>query len=84
MNGDIAGHTFLNGICVKPRFISAASETCNIRWCDTRNCRAPDDVDREGIAHIGKSTPSEVGQIEKARASEDRAIADATGWSVAA
>ena len=84
MNGDIAGHTFLNGICVKPRFVGAASETCNIRWCDIRNCRAPDDVDSEGIAHIGKSTPAEVGQIEKARASEDRAIADATGWSVAA
>lgn len=78
MDGRIAGHTFLNGICMAER---PDGLPCLRRWVDIRHFGMCD-IDAQGVAHIGGLNLYEARDIEENRQKQDEAIASASGRRV--
>lgn len=73
MNGDIAGHDFVNGRCLK----------CGRLWVDIRSAQ-PSDVGQVGFYCGGASALSlyALNEIVAHREKEDKAIENAMGYVV--
>jgi hypothetical protein len=76
MDGRIAGHTFVNGVCVAEK---QDGSPCLRRWVDIQYF-GPPDVDTPDIAHVGNLNMYEARQIEEYKQKQDAAIANAFGW----
>lgn len=74
----IAGHDFVDGICIKAKV--NGMEACGRRLLDILPCGEPEFINQHGIAHNSYLTAEEARQIRKYREELVKAICAASHW----
>ena len=70
---EIAGHDFVNGVCVKPK---PDGSVCGRHLCDIRNV-TDEDKDKPDIAHVGNTNQRELDEIKAWREAQNAAFDNA-------